>query len=225
MDIFRAFGALGLSYLLGAVPFGFILVMWKTGKDIRDVQSGRTGGTNAMRAAGIPTGLATGILDVLKGFFAVSIAKALVPELSVNHQLIWALAPVAAILGHNYSISLIKVADNGKIKFGGGAGGATVLGGAMGLFTPALYIILPIGILVYYFIGYASVTTMSFGFLSLILFTWRTLTVGGPWEYILYGVLASALVLIALQPNIKALRAGTERLHGYRARKQKKAGK
>ena len=115
MDIFRAFGALGLAYLLGAVPFGFILVMWKTGKDIRDVQSGRTGGTNAMRAAGIPTGLATGILDVLKGFFAVSIAKAL---MGPDSYLIWALAPVAAILGHNYSISLIKVADNGKIKFG-----------------------------------------------------------------------------------------------------------
>jgi glycerol-3-phosphate acyltransferase PlsY len=142
-----------------------------------------------------------------------------------DSQLIWALAPVAAILGHNYSISLIKVADNGKIKFGGGAGGATVLGGAMGLFTPALYVILPIGILIYYFIGYASVTTMSFGFLSLVLFAWRMFSVGSPWEYVLYGVLSSILVIVALQPNIKALRAGNERLHGYRARKQKKSGK
>lgn len=219
MDVFRALGALGLAYLLGAVPFGFILVMWRTGTDIRDVQSGRTGGTNAMRAAGFPTGLTTGILDVLKGFFAVSIAKALVPD----SQLIWALAPVAAILGHNYSVSLIMVGKNGKIRFGGGAGGATVLGGAMGLWLPALYIILPIGILIYYFVGYASVTTMSFGFLSLIIFIWRAAVLGQPWENVLYGFLATALVILALQPNIKALRAGTERLHGFRARKQKKA--
>jgi glycerol-3-phosphate acyltransferase PlsY len=220
MDPYRALGALGLSYLLGAVPFGFILVMWRTGKDIRDVQSGRTGGTNAMRAAGIPTGLTTGILDILKGLFAVSIAKALVPD----SQLIWALAPIAAIVGHNYSISLIKVSEDGKIKFGGGAGGATVLGGAIGLWAPALYIIFPIGLLIYYFIGYASVATMSFGFLSIILFAWRSIFEGQPWEYVLYGILATGLVIIALKPNIKALRAGTERLHGFRVRKQKKAG-
>ena len=56
-----------LSYLIGALPFGFLLEKLTTGKDIRDVQSGRTGGTNAMRAAGFGIGLTIVILDILKG--------------------------------------------------------------------------------------------------------------------------------------------------------------
>jgi glycerol-3-phosphate acyltransferase PlsY len=218
MEIWRALGVLFLSYLLGAVPFGFILVMWRTGQDIRYVQSGRTGGTNAMRAAGFATGLSTGVLDVLKGFFAVSLARALVP----GNEWIAALAPVAAIVGHNYSISLIHVDKKGKLHFGGGAGGGTLLGGAMGLWTPALYIMLPVGALIYYFIGYASLTTTSAGIMALIIFGVRAYLGLSPWEYLLFGLLATILVVIALQPNYRALRAGTERLHGFRARKKKK---
>lgn len=221
MDIARAAGVIGLAYLLGAVPFGFILVMWRTGKDIRDVQSGRTGGTNAMRAAGFPIGFTTGVLDVLKGFFAVTIAEIILP----GNAWIAALAPVAAVVGHNYSVSLIHVDSDGKLSFGGGAGGATVLGGAMGLWAPSLLIMLPIGILIYYFIGYASVTTMSAGLMSILIFGIRASQDQSPWEYIVFGILATILVVISLQPNIKALRAGKERLHGYRARKQKEAGK
>lgn len=221
MDIARAAGVIGLAYLLGAVPFGFILVMWRTGKDIRDVQSGRTGGTNAMRAAGFPVGLTTGVLDVLKGFFAVTLAETLLP----GNAWIAALAPVAAVIGHNYSVSLIHVDDDGKLSFGGGAGGATVLGGAMGLWPPAILYMLPIGILIYYFIGYASVTTISAGLMSIVIFAVRAYQGQSPWEYVLFGILVTILVVIALQPNIKALREGKERLHGYRARKQKEVGK
>jgi len=218
MDPYRAFGALGLAYLLGAVPFGYILVMIKTGEDIRGIQSGRTGGTNAMRAAGFGTGLATGILDILKGFFAVSIARIFVPD----SQLIWALAPVMAVIGHNYSIYMVSVKD-GKIRLGGGAGGATVLGGAMGLWPQSFLIIFPIGILIFYFIGYASVTTMSLAVMSLLVFGWRSFALGQPWEYMLFGAISIFLLLYALRPNLKALRAGTERLHGFRARGKKKA--
>jgi glycerol-3-phosphate acyltransferase PlsY len=221
MDIARAAGVIGLAYLLGAVPFGFILVMWRTGKDIRDVQSGRTGGTNAMRAAGFPIGLTTGVLDVLKGFFAVSLATIILP----GNAWIAALAPVAAVIGHNYSVSLIHVDKAGKLSFGGGAGGATVLGGAMGLWPPAILFMLPVGILIYYFVGYASVTTISAGLMSIVVFAIRAYQGQSPWEYVLFGTSVTILVVIALQPNIKALREGKERLHGYRARKQKEAGK
>lgn len=217
-ELMLALGALGLAYLLGAVPFGFILVMLRTGQDIREIQSGRTGGTNAMRAAGFWTGLATGILDILKGYWAVSIARAFVPE----NELVWALAPVMAVIGHNYSIYMINV-KNGKVRLGGGAGGATVLGGAMGLWPASFLIIFPIGIAIFYFIGYASVTTMSLGVMSLLVFGWRSYSMGEPWEYMLFGALSIALLVYALRPNLKALRAGTERLHGFRARGKKKA--
>jgi glycerol-3-phosphate acyltransferase PlsY len=217
MDFLPQLGILLLSYLLGAIPFGFLLVKLRTGQDIRTIQSGRTGGTNAMRAAGWAVGLSTGVMDVLKGTFAVMLARWLAP----GNEWLAALAPVCAILGHNYSIFLPKRDENGKLKLGGGAGGAAVLGGAMGLWTPALFIILPLGALIYYFIGYASVTTMSAGFLSIIIFGVRAYLGLDPWHYVVYGLLASLLVVWALRPNIRALRAGTERLHGYRARKQK----
>lgn len=203
-----------LGYLLGSIPFGFILVRLRTGQDIRDVQSGRTGGTNAMRAAGKRIGILTGAFDILKGFFAVQLAFWLTPDSP------WAaaLAPAAAILGHNYSIFLARRDTEGKWQFAGGAGGAPALGGAMGLWFPSLYIMLPIGALIYYFVGYASVTTLSAGVMAIVIFAIRAYLGFAPWEYIAYGVLALLFLVWALRPNIERLMNGTERLHGYRAR-------
>ena len=50
-------GTLVIGYIIGSIPFGLLIVKLKTGKDIRDVESGRTGGTNAMRAAGFWAGI------------------------------------------------------------------------------------------------------------------------------------------------------------------------
>ena len=133
MQILIGIGAVVIGYILGSIPFGLIIVKLKTGKDIRTVESGRTGGTNAVRAAGFGAGLLTAILDILKGAVAVWVARAISPE----HQLVHVLAPVAAILGHNYSAFLAERDQNGKLRFrGGGAGGAPAVGGAMGLWWP-----------------------------------------------------------------------------------------
>ena len=104
MDLLPQIGVLVLTYLIGSIPFGWIIVKIRTGEDIRDIQSGRTGGTNAMRAAGFLFGLYTGVLDVLKGYFSVLIAQYFFPE----NPWIITLAPVFAIIGHNYSIFLIQ---------------------------------------------------------------------------------------------------------------------
>ena len=89
MQILIDIGIVILGYIIGSIPFGLLIVKLKTGKDIRDVESGRTGGTNAVRAAGFWAGLLTAILDILKGTGAVWIAQALSPD---NH-LIHILAP------------------------------------------------------------------------------------------------------------------------------------
>ncbi len=62
------------GYLIGSIPFGMLIVKSKTGKDIRQVESGRTGGTNAVRAAGFWAGLLTAILDIAKGAASVWLA-------------------------------------------------------------------------------------------------------------------------------------------------------
>jgi glycerol-3-phosphate acyltransferase PlsY len=63
MAIFLALLILLLSYLIGSIPFGLILVRLFSGRDIRTVESGRTGGTNAFRAAGPWAGILTTVLD------------------------------------------------------------------------------------------------------------------------------------------------------------------
>jgi glycerol-3-phosphate acyltransferase PlsY len=210
--------ALILAYIIGSIPSGLIIVKLSTGKDIRMVESGRTGGTNAMRAAGVWAGLATAILDVFKGYCAVLISHTLVPGMHIWLEVI---APFLAIIGHNYSVFLIERNESGWLRFRGGAGGATCLGGSVGLWFPSLFIILPVCGLIYYFGGYASVTTLSIGLVSTVIFAIRAWMGLGPWQYAVYGLLSFVALAWALRPNIQRLKDGTERIVGLRARKRK----
>ena len=217
MQIVIGIGVLLLAYILGSVPFGWLIVKLKTGQDIRVIESGRTGGTNAMRAAGLWAGLLTAIMDILKGAVAVWIAQALLPGVHLIHVL----APIAAIIGHNYSIFVPARNEQGRIiGLRGGAGGAPAVGGAFGLWGPSIFIIFPLGALVFFTLGIASVTTMSVAFFAIIIFAVRALMGLTPWIDVLYGVLAEALLLWALRPNLKKLFSGQERivrqsLHGW----------
>ncbi len=206
-----------LSYLIGSIPFGWIMVWLFARKDVRQVASGRTGGTNAMRAAGFGAGLLTAILDILKGASTVWLARAV-----TDNPWIHILAPLAAILGHNYSIFLIERTENGRIRLRGGAGGAPCAGGAFGLWPWSLAIIIPLGFVIFFGVGYASVTTMSVALITLLIFLVRAWLGLSPWQYVLYGVLAEGLLLWALRPNIQALREGRERFHGWRPWKKPK---
>src|SRR4030067_2391904 len=156
--VLSSIGVLLLAYLIGSIPFGLIIVKLSTGKDIRAVESGRTGGTNAMRAAGMWAGLATAVLAVLKGTGAVIISHVLIPG---SHIWLEVRAPILSILGHNYSAFLVERDEKGRLHFRGGAGGAPCLGGAIGLWLPSLFFIVPLGGLIYYFGGDASPTTIG----------------------------------------------------------------
>lgn len=217
-------GVLLLAYVLGSVPFGLLIVKLRTGQDIRSIASGRTGGTNAMRAAGFWAGIFTALFDILKGAASVWMAQALSPDAHWVHVF----APIFAILGHNYSLFLPEFDENKRFKgLRGGAGGAPSVGGAFGLWPLSLAFILPLGVIVFFTLGYASVTTISVAFFAIIVFMVRAIN-GFPWIDVLYGVLAEILLLWALRPNIKNLLAGNERvvhlsLHGWlKARREAK---
>ncbi len=206
-----------LAYIFGSIPFGLLIVKFSTGKDIRQVASGRTGGTNAARAAGAWAGILTGIMDGVKGASAVWMAQAVAPS---NHWL-HVIAPLAAILGHNYSIFILERDEKGHIHLHGGAGGGPTVGGAIGLWWPSAFIILPLGILVFFGIGYASITTMSIALITTIIFSVRYALGLAPLEYVLYGVIALIMLIWALRPNIHALIEGRERFHGWRPWRKK----
>lgn len=209
-------GILLAAYLFGSIPFGLLIVKALTGKDIRTIESGRTGGTNAFRAAGLGAGLFTAILDVFKAAATVWLARELASSVWIH-----VLAPVAAVIGHNHSIFLPERGPDGRLRLRGGAGGAAALGGTFGLWPPALLIMFPVGLLIWWGVGYASVTTLSVGLMAIIIFTVRAALGLSPWEYMLYGVLVELLIVWALRPNIKRLFAGTERRHGLPIRLQR----
>lgn len=211
-------GMMILAYLIGAIPFGYLIVKLSTGKDIRTIQSGRTGTTNSMRAAGFFAGLGTIILDITKGAVAVLLARQ-IPSFESPWLLIT--IPLLVIIGHNYSIFMIRKNEFGRLKWGGGAGGAPCLGGALGLWWPSAILTLVIGAIIFYFVGYASVATMSIALTSTIVFAVLAISFGVSWAYSLYGIVAEGLLVISLRPNIQRLKEGTERLHGLRAKKLK----
>lgn len=205
-------GVVLVGYLLGSIPFGLIWVKLITGKDIRHIASGRTGGTNAARAAGPGAGILTALMDGAKGVAAVWIAVALSPDSHWIHVL----APVAAIVGHNYSVFLIERQANRRVRFRGGAGGAPTVGGAIGLWWPTALIVMPIALLVFFGVGYASVTTLSVALSILAIFAIRYAMRLATFPDVVYGAIALFLLLWALRPNLKALASGQERFHGWR---------
>lgn len=207
-----------LAYTIGSIPVGYFIVKFISGKDVRQFGSGRVGGTNAMRAAGFLAGLLTAALDAGKGILVGFLAGLIVP----GNLWVKVVAVILAVIGQIFSVFLIEKNKNGKLSLRGGAGGSTTLGGAISLWPMSWVIIVPLIVLVYIAIGYASVTTISIALFSLVLFIYRAIQGLGPWEFIVYGVATLIIVLYALRPNLKRLREGTERAVGLRAYFQKK---
>lgn len=216
MGLLPKIGVLLISYLIGSIPWGFIIVKLISGKDIRGIESGRTGGTNTMRAAGLIPGLLTSILDILKSAAMVWVARSLFPEDYWIHVLVVGIV----VLGHNYSVFLIRRDQTGKLTIGGGAGGTPAVGGSVGLWWPSFFILFPLGYFIVMVIGYASVATLSLPVIGSVIFLLRFIWFEEPWQYIFAGLIPEILIIWALRPNIKRLLNGTERIVGIRAKKR-----
>src|ERR1039458_8969909 len=93
---------LAIAYLLGAIPFGYLLVKWKTGADVRAAGSGNIGATNVMRTTGRAAGVVTLLLDIAKGYAAVWMAGRL-----TGQDALWMSAAALAVMaGHAYPVFL-----------------------------------------------------------------------------------------------------------------------
>jgi len=121
------------------------------------------------------------------------------------------IAPIFAIVGHNYSIFLVEKDTTGKLIFKGGAGGATALGGTFALMPSAFPIISAIALIMFFAVGYASLATLSIGASTLLLSVIQYLFGSSSWQNIVYGVMSTGLLVLALLPNITRLKNGTER--------------
>src|SRR5690242_18353348 len=110
-----------IAYLIGSIPFGYLIVRMTGRGDVRETGSGGTGATNVSRRAGKAAGILTLVLDALKGAIAVLVARLMVANSSANANAKWwvAVAAVAAIAGHIFPVWL---------GFRGGKGVATAVG-------------------------------------------------------------------------------------------------
>lgn len=203
-----------VGYLCGSIPFGYIYVRLIKGEDLRTIGSGRTGGTNSLRAAGLGVGVLTSLSDVLKGFAAVWLTTRLFGNALGPSLLPWlqATAGVMAVVGHNWSIFL---------KFAGGAGTGPNVGWSAAIW-PWIF---PIAFLVMggmlYFVGMASIASLSMAVVTILTFGLRYfMGVDSTAAYLVGSIAAGLVITWALRPNIKRVMNGTERLVGRRAKKQ-----
>jgi len=191
------------AYLLGSIPFGYLIVRWQKGVDVRSTGSGSTGATNVMRNLGVIGFVATFILDVGKGIFAVLLVSRLtsgdahwIPP-SGNPRWI-AAASVAAILGHCFPVWL---------KFRGGKGVATGVGVFIALAPVQVALVLILFALVVAISRYISLVSIA----GTAAFPLLVYFMKHPPLPIVFGAAGAALIIIAMHhANIRRLLGGTE---------------
>ena len=201
------------GYILGSIPFGWLYVKAKTGKDIRTIGSGRMGGTNSYRAAGLVIGLLTALSDFLKGALSVWMARWLFSGQVDPAWLSWiaAFGGVMAVVGHNWSIFL---------KFKGGAGTGPNVGWATAVWLPLFPAVFLVGVALMLTVGMASVASMVVAIMIPVIFAIRYFMGLDPSPaYLLGGLVTAAAVAWALRPNFKRILAGNERVVGPRAKR------
>lgn len=180
------------SYIIGSIPSGLILgrLFWHT--DLRAYGSRNIGATNAWRILGKGAGIAVFIADCIKGQAGVLLGLSLpgTPIAAV-------IGGLFAIIGHSFSLFL---------RFHGGKGVATSLGVLTILMGNVTFLVFAIWLIIVYKTRYVSLGSVTAAVLTPIL----AAAFGYPMEYILFAMLASALVILRHRENINRLIRGTE---------------
>jgi glycerol-3-phosphate acyltransferase PlsY len=192
-----------LAYFIGAIPFGYLLVRWKTGGDIRASGSGNTGATNVLRTTGIVTGIATLILDIGKGYFAVWIA-----DRASSGSPIWmSLTALAVMAGHAYPVFL---------GFKGGKAVASFIGAFLKLVPLATIAMIVVFIVVVAKTRYISLGSIV-GAATFPLAVW--LVFQPPLSVELAALVAAIFIIYRHRTNIIRLQQGSEHLLSFGGRR------
>jgi glycerol-3-phosphate acyltransferase PlsY len=192
-----------LAYIIGSIPFGYLLVRLKTGEDVRSMGSGNIGATNVLRTTGRWIAVVTLVLDIAKGFFAVW----LMARYAGDSRLWMSAAALAVMAGHAYPVFL---------KFHGGKAVASFIGAFLYL-TPA-----PLAAALVLFAIVAIPTRhVSMGSIvmagSLPLAAW--FIEHPPAVVLITTVIAAVFIICRHRENISRLRAGTEYVFRFDERK------
>lgn len=191
------------AYLLGGIPFGYLIVRMHTGRDVRDFGSGNIGATNVLRTTGRAAGVITLLLDVLKGVAAVWIAD----RFTYGDPLWMSAAAIAVMAGHAFPIFL---------KFRGGKAVASFIGAFLYL-TPApllaVLVVFVITVAVSKYISLGSV--MAAGLFPLGVW----LILHPPAPILIAALIAGVFVVYRHAANLERIRAGTESVFRFKSSK------
>jgi glycerol-3-phosphate acyltransferase PlsY len=198
--------AILIAYLIGGIPFGYLLVKMTTGKDVRASGSGNIGATNVLRTAGRAVAVATLLLDIAKGVLAVWLAE-YATQHDPENQVMWMSAAALAVMaGHAYPVFL---------KFKGGKAVATFIGAFLYL-TPlpmlAILVVFVIIVAVTRYISAASVVCAAMFPLGV----WMILHPPAP--ELISALIAGAFIVWRHKSNIVRLRAGNENRFSWKRR-------
>ena len=189
---------LAAAYLVGSLPFSYLVVRLRTGRDVRTLGSGNAGATNVTRAAGKAAGLLAALLDLGKGIAVVLLSR----RLGASPALVGG-AAFAAVLGHCHPVFL---------RFRGGKGGATGAGALAVLALPAaLSSVLVLALVIAWkrWVSLGTVTAAATAPLFVLAFQRLGRLPEG--EGLLPATAAiAALVVARHHSNLKRLLAGTE---------------
>lgn len=206
------------AFLIGSVPFGYLIGRFAYRTDIRTQGSGNIGAMNALRTLGKSGAIAVLLLDALKGFLPTFLPVFFASHLLVNAQpvvtwgpLVASIGAAAAVLGHCFSPWL---------GWKGGKGVATSVGAIFALSWPA-----GLTVVVTYALGALAITQFSSvgSMLSNVVAPFALLFFTRSAPETLYGVFAAALILWTHRENITRLRAGTESRIGLFQKKDRRA--
>ncbi len=190
---------LAAAYLLGAIPFGYLLVRWKTGADVRASGSGNIGATNVLRTTGRAAGIATLLLDTGKGYLAVWLMQRF-----TGADPLWASAAALAVMaGHAFPVFL---------RFHGGKAVASFVGAFLCLTPLALAAVLVVFTGLVAMTRHISVGSIA-GAATFPLAVW--LILHPPLPVVLAAITAGAFIVYRHRGNIQRLRAGTENVFSF----------
>jgi len=191
------------SYLLGSIPFGYLLVRVFRGEDVRHSGSGNIGATNVSRKS--PTlGILTLLLDALKGAFAVALASLFFPMDGNARYTAMSVAAFFAVVGHVFPAWL---------RFRGGKGVATGLGAFAMIAPKSVLIAAVIFVLMVLLFRYVSLGSIS-AVAAFPILAWRLHEYGSSWLALLFMAMGSGLIVFRHHQNLSRLLAGTENRFG-----------
>jgi acyl phosphate:glycerol-3-phosphate acyltransferase len=201
-----------VSYLLGSIPFGYLLVRIFRGQDVRQTGSGNIGATNVARTGSKGLAIATLLLDALKGYLAVahvfffaSHHPENVPDYGPHSvYILAALAGFCAILGHMFPVWL---------RFKGGKGVATAVGAFLGIAPLAILVVLAVFAVIVALTRYVSLGSIA-GAAAFPLAAWWLNPETRSACIMLFLSASSLIIIVRHKDNIRRLLAGNENRFG-----------